>query len=298
MLSSEMTMRKQNTLMGWLMVIPALSLVGLFVIGSLGYVFYLSFFRWNLIDAHPVFVGLQNYLLILKDSAFRHAVWRTFIYMLGTTGLTLPLSLLLALFLNKPMRGVHLLRSIIFIPYIIPAVSAAIAWAWLLEPNFGLVNYMLRLLGLPAYSWLSMTNSALLSLILIYVWQFTGYFTMLFLSGLQSIPETLYEAVRVDGGSAGVQFLHITLPMLSPTIFFNLMMSLIFSCQSFDQIYVLTGGGPADSTTTVLFYLFKQGFQFFHIGNAAAVSVMMFIFLFLITYLQFWGAEKWVHHQM
>jgi ABC-type sugar transport system permease subunit len=293
-----MTVQRQNSLVGWLMVIPTLSLVGFFVVGALGYVFYLSFFRWNLIDAHPVFVGLHNYISMLQDSGFRHAVLRTMIYMLGTTGVTLPLALLLALFLNRPMRGVHLLRSIIFIPYIIPAVSAAIAWAWLLEPHFGLVNFLLRQMGLPPYSWLSSSNSALISIILIYAWQFTGYFALLFLSGLQNIPEALYEAVEVDGGTAWAKFLHVTLPLLSPTIFFNIMMSVIFSCQSFDQIYVLTGGGPADSTTTVLYYLFRQGFQFFHIGNAAAISILMFIFLFAITYLQFWGAEKWVHHQM
>jgi ABC-type sugar transport system permease subunit len=121
---------------------------------------------------------------------------------------------------------------------------------------------------------------------------------LLFLSGLQSIPESLYEAVKVDGGSWWAQFVHVTLPMLTPTLFFTVTMSIIFSFQSFDQIYVLTDGGPADSTSTIIFYLFKQGFQYFHIGNASAISILMLVFLFLVTYLQFRGAEKWVHHQM
>lgn len=293
-----MSYRLQKNVAGWLFVLPTLLLLGVFVVGSIGYVLYLSFFQWNLISPHPIFVGLGNYTSMIKDHEFQQSVVRTLLYMLGTTGLTLPLALLLALWLRKPIRGLSVLRAMIFIPYVIPAVSASIAWAWLLEPHFGMVNYVLRLVGFSGSTWLSHPHTALFSLVLIYVWQFTGYFTMLFLSGLQSIPDSLYEAVKVDGGSRWAQFRHVTLPMLSPTIFFTITMSIIFSFQSFDQVYVLTAGGPADSTTTIVYELFKQGFQYFHIGNASAISIMMLVFLFLITYLQFWGSEKWVHHQM
>ncbi|UOF91641.1 sugar ABC transporter permease [Fodinisporobacter ferrooxydans] len=295
---SSMSYRLQKNLLGWLFVLPTFGFLSVFVIASICYVLYLSFFQWNLISPHPTFVGLKNYIDMVKDRDFQKAVIRTFFYMLGTTGITLPLALIFALLLNKPVRGIALLRGMIFVPYVIPAVSAAIAWGWLLEPHFGLVNYVLHLFGFSGYTWLSHPKSALISLIFIYVWQFSGYFTMLFLSGLQSIPESLYEAVKVDGGSWWAQFRHVTCPMLSPTLFFTVTMSIIFSVQSFDQIFVLTNGGPADSTTTIVFYLFKQGFQFFHIGNAAAISILMLMFLFLVTYLQFRGSEKWVHHQM
>jgi multiple sugar transport system permease protein len=288
----------QKFIIGWLFVLPTFGLLSVFVLGSIGYVGYLSFHRWNLISPHPTYVGIQNYLDLWKDQEFLHSVSRTVLYMLGTTGLILPISLLFALLLRKPIRGIPIFRAMVFLPYILPAVSASIAWGWLMEPHFGLINYLLQKIGVSGSTWLSHPKTALMSLVLIYLWQFTGYFTMLFLSGLQNIPESLYEAVEVDGGSWWAKFWHVTLPMLTPTLFFTLTMSIIFSFQSFDQIFVLTGGGPADSTTTVVFYLYKQGFQYFHIGNAAAISILMLCFLFIITYLQFRGSEKWVHHQM
>jgi ABC-type sugar transport system permease subunit len=288
----------QKFITGWLFVLPTLGLLSIFVLGSIGYVGYLSFQDWNLISPHPTFVGLKNYIDLWKDHDFLLSIVRTFVYMIGTTGLTLPLSLLFALLLRKPIRGIAVFRAMVFLPYIIPAVSASIAWGWLMEPHFGLINFVLKKLGFTGSTWLSHPNTALMSLVFIYLWQFTGYFTLLFLSGLQNIPESLYEAVDVDGGSWWTKFRHVTLPLITPTLFFTLTMSIIFSFQSFDQIFVLTGGGPADSTSTIVFYLYKQGFQYFHIGSASAISILMLLFLFVITYLQFRGSEKWVHHQM
>ncbi|PWI57831.1 carbohydrate ABC transporter permease [Sulfoacidibacillus thermotolerans] len=287
-----------NTLIGWLFVAPAVVLLGVFGIGSIGYVMYLSLLRWNLINPHPVFVGLANYVELLHSQSFLHAIVRTFIYFVATTGITLPLSLLFAVLLNGPSRLFKFLRAIFFIPYVAPTVASSISFSWLFEAHHGLINWGLRLFGLTPQPWLSNPSQAMFVIVLLYVWQFTGYFIILFLNGLQNVPQPLYEAATIDGATPWQQFYHITFPLITPTLFFVITMSIVFSFLSFDQVYVLTGGGPANSTTTLIYYLFLQGFQFFHIGVAAAVAILLFLFLGIVTYVQFRGESKWVHHQM
>ncbi|MCI0182409.1 MAG: sugar ABC transporter permease [Acidibacillus sp.] len=294
----SLTFRQKNTLIGWSFVLPAVGLLSVFGIGSIAYVLYLSLLRWNLIDPTPTFVGLANYNQLLHSTSFLHAILRTLFYLVVSTGITLPLSLFLAVLLHEPFRGVRIFRALFFIPYVAPTVASAIAWSWLFEPHHGLINYFLRVFHMPAQPWLGSPNQAMLVIILLYVWQFTGYFIVLFLNGLQNVPVPLYEAAQMDGANRWQQFYRVTLPMITPTLFFVMTMSIIFSFLSFDQVYVLTNGGPADSTTTIIYYLFLQGFQFFHIGIAAAVAVLLLLFLAVITYLQFKGESKWVHHQM
>ncbi|MCY0889087.1 MAG: sugar ABC transporter permease [Alicyclobacillaceae bacterium] len=290
--------RAKNEMAGWLFVLPTLILVGVFGIGAILYVLYLSLLQWNLISPIRKFVGLRNYVELLHDSGFLHAFLRTMLYLLGTTGITVPLALFIAVLIAKKFHGARLFRTVFFVPYVVPTVASAVTWSWLFNSNFGFVNVVFRWLGLPPQPFLNSFSEALFVIILLYVWQFTGYFVVLFVNGLQGVPQHLYEAADVDGASAWQKFWRITLPMISPTTFFVLTVSLIFSFLSFDQIYVLTEGGPANSTTTLIYYLFEQGFQFFHIGLASAMSIVLLLLLLTLTYLQFRGESKWVHHQM
>jgi ABC-type sugar transport system permease subunit len=288
----------RTTLTGWAFVFPASLLLGVFGIGSVGYVGYLSLLKWNLINPVPQFVGFLNYAQLFADSNFWAAVWRTLFYLVGTTAIIMPLSLALALLLRDRLYANRIFRSLFFLPYVVPTVASAIAWSWLFEAHHGLVNMFLRMFHLPPQPWLSSPSEALLVIMLLYIWQFTGYFVILYLNGLQSVPQHLYESAAIDGAGGWQKFWHITLPMITPTTFFILTMSIIFSFLSFDQVYVLTEGGPAQSTTTIIYYLFQEGFQFFDIGRAGATAMVLFAFLLLVTFLQFKGESRWVHHQM
>ncbi|QRF22812.1 sugar ABC transporter permease [Alicyclobacillus sp. TC] len=290
--------RWKRELTGWLFVLPTTFFVSLFGVGAILYVLYLSFLQWNLIDPVKKWVGFHNYQLILQDSSFWQSVFRTLLYLIGTTGITVPFALFIAVCMNKTFHGVRLFRTIFFMPYVVPTVASAVVWFRFFSSSDGLMNAIFRLFGLPPQGWLSNYHEALWVIVLLYVWQFTGYFAILFLHGLQNVPDSLYEAAAVDGSTPFLTFWKITLPMISPTTFFVVTVSFIFSFLSFDQIYVLTEGGPADSTTTLVYDLFEQGFEFFHIGIASAMSIFLFLFLLGLTYLQFRGESKWVHHQM
>ncbi len=288
----------RTTITGWAFVLPTILLLGIFGIGSVGYVGYLSLLKWNLINPIPQFVGFQNYISVFSDVNFWDAVGRTILYLVGTTVIILPLSLVLALLLQDRLNANRIFRSLFFLPYVVPSVASAIAWSWLFEAHHGLVNMFLRMFHLSPQPWLSSPGEALIVIMLLYIWQFTGYFVILYLNGLQSVPRHLYESAAIDGAGGWQKLWHITLPMITPTTFFILMMSIIFSFLSFDQVYVLTQGGPAQSTTTIIYYLFQEGFQFFDIGRAGATAMVLFAFLLLITFLQFKGESRWVHHQM
>lgn len=288
----------RTTLTGWAFVLPAGLLLFIFSIGSVGYVGYLSLLKWNLINPTPQFVGFLNYALLFSDVNFWDAALRTILYFIGTTVIILPLSLVLALLLQDRMHANRIFRSLFFLPYVVPTVASAIAWSWLFEAHHGLVNMFLRMFHLSPQPWLSSPGEALIVIMLLYIWQFTGYFVILYINGLQSVPRHLYESAAMDGAGGWQKLWHITLPMITPTTFFILTMSIIFSFLSFDQVYVLTQGGPAQSTTTIIYYLFQEGFQFFDIGRAGATAMVLFVFLLLITFLQFKGESRWVHHQM
>ncbi len=293
-----LTAKRQNTAIGWLFVLPVLLLLGIFSLGSVGYVAYLSLLKWNLITPNPQFIGFTNYSQLFTDNYFWGAVSRTFLYLIGTTVVILPLSFFLAWLLQDRLRASRFFRGLFFLPYVVPTVASAIAWSWLFDGNHGLINLFLRMFHLPAQPWLSNPNEALFVIMLLYIWQFTGYFVVLYINGLQAVPTHVYESAMIDGATTWQKIWHITLPLITPTTFFILTMSIIFSFLSFDQVYVLTQGGPAQSTTTIIYYLYQEGFQFYDIGRSGATAMVLFIFLIFITFLQFKGESKWVHHQM
>ena len=290
-------LRRQETIAGYLFLLP--NILGFLVFSSIPVLatFTISMLDWDLIRA-PRFVGLDNYVKLLTDDAvFRKVLWNTAYYVLGTVPAGVVLSLLLALAMNANVRGIAVYRAIFFIPVISASVAVAMMWRWLYNTDFGLINLGLKSIGLAAIPWLSSTAWAMPAVILMAIWKSLGYNMLIFLAGLQSIPVHLHEAAAIDGANSFQRFRFITLPLLAPTTFFVLVISVIGSFQVFDLAFVLTKGGPGDATNTMVMYIYNQAFQFFHMGYAAAIAWVLFGIIFVITLLQQQLQKRWVHYE-
>jgi multiple sugar transport system permease protein len=252
----------------------------------------LSATRWDLIG-RPTFVALSNYRDVLRDPLFWRVMANTLYYSAGVVPLVTVASLALALALNGPIRGRTLLRTLFFMPVISSTVAVAMVWRWIYAP-FGVVNSLLTPLGLPALGWLTTPTWAMPAVILMSTWQSMGYSMVIFMAGLQGIPRHLYDAAAVDGATGWRRFWHITLPLLSPTTFFVLVMAVIRSFQVFGQVYMLTGGGPAYATSTIVFYVYEKAFLSLHMGYASALAWVLFGVVFLLTLVQYRFQREWV----
>lgn len=275
---------------------PTLLVLSAFVFFPVVFSFYLSFHKWNMFSASQEFVGLGNYASIVENPEFWSVLQNTVFYTLGTVPLNMAVSLGIAFFLNKRLAGKKLLRTMFFAPVVMSSVAAAVIWRWVYEPSFGLLNYVLAWFGIPAVNWLNDPTSAMFALIVMGVWKTFGFNMVLFSAGLQGIPDHYYEAAQIDGAGKWRQFWNITVPLLSPTTFFVLVMSVIGSFQVFDTVYVLTSGGPLGSTKVLVFYLYEQAFKFFDMGYASAVAYLLFAIVFILTMLQMKYLRGSVHY--
>ncbi len=265
---------------------PTLLILSVFIFFPVVFSFYLSFHKWNMFAQNQPFVGLDNYRQILQSSEFWAVLKNTAVYTLGTVPLNMVISLGIAFLLNKKLAGRKLLRTAFFAPVVMSSVAAAVIWRWGFEPSFGLLNTCLAFFGIPAVNWLNQPGSAMFALIVMGVWKSFGFNMVLFSAGLQGIPTHYYEAAQIDGAGRWRQFWNITIPLLSPTTFFVLVMSVIGSFQVFDIVYVLTSGGPLDSTKVLVFYLYEHAFKYFDMGFASAVAYLLFAVVFVLTMLQ------------
>jgi multiple sugar transport system permease protein len=275
---------------------PTLAVFSVFVLFPVFFSFYLSFHTWNMFSSAATFVGLDNYRMIVTNPEFWRVLKNTAVYTLGTVPLNMALSLAVAFLLNKKLAGKKFLRTMFFTPVIMSSVAAAVIWRWVYEPNFGLLNTVLGWFGIGAVNWLNEPTAAMFALIVMGVWKTFGVNMVLFSAGLQGIPETYYEAARMDGAGAWRKFWNITLPLLSPTTFFVLVMSVIGSFQVFDTVYVLTSGGPLGTTKVLVFYLYEHAFKFFEMGYASAVAYLMFAIIFVLTMLQAKYLKRSIHY--
>jgi len=287
---------KREGLSAILFLSPTLLVFMVFVLFPVVFSFYLSFHTWNMFSSQRSFVGLENYERILRTPEFWDVLRNTVIYTLGTIPLNMIVALVLAYLLNKKIVGKKILRTAFFAPVIMSSVAAAVIWRWVYEPNFGLLNYCLSWFGVPAVNWLNDPTAAMFALIMMGVWKTFGVNMVLFSAGLQGIPEHYYEAAEIDGAGRWRKFWHITLPLLSPTTFFILVMSVIGSFQVFDTVYVLTSGGPLGRTKVLVFYLYENAFKFFEMGYASAVAYVLFAIIFGLTLLQVRYLKKSVHY--
>lgn len=265
---------------------PTLVVFSIFILFPVLFSFYLSFHEWNMFSTEQEFVGLANYVRMLGDPEFWTVFKHTGIYTIGTVPVNMALALVVAFALNGKLIGKKWLRAAFFTPVIISSVAAAVIWRWVFDPNLGLFNFGLQALGLPAVNWMNDPTGAMIALIIVGVWKTFGVNMVLFAAGLSGIPDTYYEAADIDGASGWSKFWHITVPLLSPTTLFILVLSIIGSFQVFDLVYVLTYGGPLGSTKVLVFYLYEHAFRFFNMGYASAVAYMLFAVLFVLTLLQ------------
>ncbi|HEX9652157.1 MAG TPA: sugar ABC transporter permease [bacterium] len=277
---------KREGLSALLFLSPTLLVFSVFILFPVVFSFYLSFNKWNMFGAERTFVALDNYTTMLQTPEFWQVLKHTLVYTLGTVPLNMVLSLILALFLNQKIIGKKLLRTAFFTPVIISAVAAGVIWRWLLDPNFGSFNYFLSFFGFRSLNWMNDPALAMTALIIIGVWKTFGVNLVLYLAGLQGIPEHYYDAAAIDGAGNWSRFWNITIPLLAPTTFFILVMSIISSFQVFDIVYVLTEGGPLGSTKVLVFYLYEQAFKFFDMGYASAVAYFLFGIIFIFTLIQ------------
>lgn len=262
------------------------------VLMSLG----LSFSYWNLLGA-PQFVGLENYQAILSDPIFWKTLQNTLMLVVGSVSLEIALALGVALLLNMAFAGIGIYRTLFFLPVITPMVSVALVWGWIYDPKFGWLNWLITAFGGEPISWLYDTQWAMPAIILLRVWKDMGYNMVILLAGLQSIPVHLYESAALDGAGSWQRFIKITLPMLSPTLFFVTTVSIINAFQSFDSVYLLTQGGPENSTQVLVYWLFNNAFQFYKIGPASAIAYILFIIILTITLIQWWMRKRWVLYE-
>jgi len=298
LMESSPTYRKRKT-EGWsalLFLSPTLLVFSVFIVFPVLFSFYLSFHKWNMFSSDQTFVGLENYSRILHTPEFWDVLKNTLYYTVGTIPLNIVASLAVAIWLNNNIKGKKLLRTAFFAPVVMSSVAAAVIWRWVYEPNFGLLNYLLGLVGIPAVNWLNDPTAAMFALIMMGTWKTFGVNMVLFSAGLQGIPTHYYEAAEIDGAGRWHRFWHITVPLLSPTTFFILIMSVISSFQVFDTVYVLTSGGPLGSTKVLVFYLYENAFKFFEMGYASAVAYVMFAFIFGLTLLQIKSMKGNVHY--
>ncbi|MCF7740157.1 MAG: sugar ABC transporter permease [Candidatus Marinimicrobia bacterium] len=277
---------RKNLYTGLAFLAPTLVIFTTFILFPVFFSFFLSFHKWNMFSANKSFIGLSNYIKLFSDPEFWRVLKHTVIYTFGTVPLNMLFALLVAIVLNQKIAGKKFLRTAFFTPVIISPVAAALIWRWIYDPNLGLLNYFTGLLGIPAINWLNDPSAAMFAIIIMGVWKTFGINMVLFSAGLQAIPDSYYEAADIDGASTWSKFRHITLPMLSPTTFFIMIMSMISSFQVFDIVYVLTSGGPLGSTKVMVFYMYEKAFKFFEMGYASAVAYIFFAILAALCLLQ------------
>jgi multiple sugar transport system permease protein len=281
---------------GWLFILPWFLGFVIFTAGPVAASALFSFMNWEILTP-PEWVGVANFRQMWGDPLFWLALYNTAYYTFLGVPLYLMAALLSALLLNLPLRGQPIYRTIFFLPSLTPAVANALLWVWIFSPDFGLANYFLAGVGLPAQKWLFDVNLAKPSLILMGLWGI-GSQMIIFLAGLQGISPTLYEAASIDGANGWRRFWAITLPMLSPTIFFNLVIGIIGSFQVFTTAYIATQGGPQNATLFYVLYLWRNGFDYFKMGYASALAWVMLVIVLLMTLIQFRLARRLVYYEV
>lgn len=286
-------MRQHEALAALGFLTPGLLMFLAFTLGPAVFSFVVGFTRWDGLNS-PVWNGIDNYIRLAQDPLFLRSIVNTAWFTLLFVVMCLVSSILVAMLLNSRARGISFVRFLWLLPFVTDMISVSMVWTWLYHFRFGVVNYLLGLVGIPAQAWLGSPELAMFSLVVLSVWRWTGYYALILLSGLQSVPPDLYEAAKIDGASRWDRFVNVTLPLLSPTIFFVAMMAMMSSFQVFEQMWVMTKGGPNDATISVAMFLYIQGFQFLSMGYASAVAWVLFFIIFVLTIINWNARRRWV----
>jgi multiple sugar transport system permease protein len=289
---------RREALWGFLFILPTYLGFAIFILGPVVAVAGMSFTKFDVVTG-SVFTGLTNYVRLLSDERLRTVYANTCVFTIFAVFFNVSIGLALAVLLNRrlPQLVRNVFRSIYFFPLLIAHTYVAVIWQFLYQRDTGVINYYLSLIHLGPISWLGSAAWVLPSVIIMDVWKNTGFAMIIFLAGLQNIPKDYYEAARLDGANAAQLFLRITFPLLTPTIFFVLVIFMIGAIQVFDTIIVLTGGGPGDASKSVVIYIYEQAFQNFDLGYASTVAMTLFVVILILTLLQFWFGRRWVHYE-
>jgi len=294
-----MGIARQEALAGYLFIAPAFLVFVVFVAGPMLAAFGFSLYKWDVFRA-ATFLGLDNYHRLFNDKRFFITFWNTIVYTLLEVPLNLLVALAIAMLINRRLHPAlrYFLRTTYFFPVIISFVAVSILWRYLLisDPTFGLINFYFAKLGISPVPWTTSSRWVLRSIVLVNIWKTFGFNLVIFLAGLQNIPRHFYEAAEIDGANFGQKFWHITIPLLTPTIFFALVIEMLHAVQLFDTAFVLTQGGPGDASRPIVMYMYETGFQVFKMGYASAVAVMLFVVVMLLTLLQMRVSRAWVYY--
>ncbi|MCA1300607.1 carbohydrate ABC transporter permease [Stappia indica] len=271
--------RRNEALLAYAFLFPSLVFLAVFTYWPILRSIWFSLHDVVLGDPEIFWLGAENYLRLLDDGLFWKVFANTALYTLITIPLAILVALLLAVALDSKLRGIGLYRSAFFYPVMIPSVAAGMVWVFLYAPGYGPINEALTFLGLPRLDWLYSSKWALPAIMLMSIWKYSGYFMLILLAALKLVPSDLYEAARLDGVSAPQRLIHITVPLISPTLYFVIVIGLLHSYQIFDYVYVMTQGGPADATNVLTFYIYQNGFQYQDIGYASTLANTLLVFV-------------------
>jgi len=288
--------QRKEALAFYLCIAPWLIGFILFYLGPVIASLYFSFTEWDLLSP-PKFIGMDNYVKIFtRDPLFLQSLKVTLIYTFTYVPLDLVLGLLIALLLNRQIRGIGLFRTIFYLPSVLTGVAYVVMWMWIFNPQVGLINTLLKYVGIQGPRWLLDPKYALWALVLMSVFQ-VGRSMVIYLAGLQDVPKELHEAASIDGANSWERFWKITLPLLTPSILFNLIFGMIMTFQSFTNVYIATNGGPLDSTLFYVLYLYQKAFAFFEMGYASALAWILFLMVLVLTIIIFRTSGKWVFYR-
>ncbi len=285
---------KSDALAAGIFLLPSLLVFATFVFFPLIYTIWLSATDWNLISPDKNFLAFGNYLKLLRDPLFWKVLVNTAAFSITTVGLSVSLGLFIAVSINRKIAARTLYRTLVFLPYVTATSAMALVWLWIFDPQYGFINMVLKVVGVRGLEWLGSTAWAMPAIVIMTVWRFTGYIMLLYLGGLQSINGELLEAASVEGAGRATIFWKITFPLLSPTTLFVVITTLITMLQNFETVYIMTQGGPVNSTNMLVLYIYQNAFQYFEAGYASAVSVVLFLMMIGLTLIQLRSSKKWV----
>ncbi|MFC3804051.1 carbohydrate ABC transporter permease [Cohnella sp. GCM10012308] len=293
--SKRKLLKTKEEIAGYLFALPAILGLLVWTIGPMVASLGISLTDWQILSAAK-WVGFDNYRTVFaEDLFFKKSLLVTFYFAIGSVVFTMLASVIVALFMNYGVRGQAAFRTVFYLPTIVPIVASSMLWVWLFNPDFGLLNTVLKSLGLPPLMWIYDEATVIPSLILMSMWG-CGSAALIILAGLQDVPKHLLEAVEIDGGNGWHKFRYVTIPMITPVIFFNLVMGLIGSLQAFAQAYVMTGGGPNNGTLFYVYLIYREAFQYNHFGYASALSWILFVAIAALTAGVFKSSKAWVHY--
>ena len=277
---------------GWIFILPAILGIFIFIVIPVICSFGLSFTKWDLLN--PIqFVGLNNYKEIFSEALFFKILWNTIIFAISTSVLGVIIPLVLACILNSKIRGSEFYKTAYFLPFITPMIVIGVVWEWIFDPNIGLLNHILHM----HINWLYSPHFAMPALIIVSVWKLIGYNMVIFMSSISGISQSMFEAAKIDGATSFQTFKNVTIPLISPSIFFVVIITAISSFQVFDLIYLMTQGGPLDSTNVLVYAIYKNAFEYFNIGKASAIAYVLFAIILILTLIQWSLRKKLVYNE-